>query len=170
MYHSVATLTPNGTVMIAGSNPNLDRSEVNYGTEYRVEWLSPPYMTEQRPVIASGGPTQIPFGKTVEYKVTLPGGNSNLQGMSSFYTIQCLPNLPSDFERSHTHGSGVCNSRCACKFSHGISASLPVSGRANSHRDGTSQWQYLSPRAWMALRRQQWCSERGHQSDGGRRQ
>ncbi|TRM62545.1 glyoxal oxidase N-terminus-domain-containing protein [Schizophyllum amplum] len=42
MYHSVATLTPRGDVMIAGSNPNLDRSEMRYGTEYRVEWLAPP--------------------------------------------------------------------------------------------------------------------------------
>ncbi|KAG1877743.1 putative copper radical oxidase [Suillus subalutaceus] len=35
MYHSVATLTPNGDIMVAGSNPNLDRSEVKYGTGNR---------------------------------------------------------------------------------------------------------------------------------------
>lgn len=51
MYHSVATLTPSGAIMIAGSNPNLDRSEIRYGTEYRVEWLSPPYMQMERPEI-----------------------------------------------------------------------------------------------------------------------
>ncbi|TFK76240.1 putative copper radical oxidase [Pluteus cervinus] len=51
MYHSVATLTPSGDIMIAGSNPNLDRSEVKYGTEYRVEWLHPPYMMSKRPEI-----------------------------------------------------------------------------------------------------------------------
>lgn len=64
MYHSVATLTPEGTVMIAGSNPNLDRSEVMYGTEYRVEWASPPYMTQERPVI-SGMPSRMGFGQEV---------------------------------------------------------------------------------------------------------
>lgn len=85
LYHSVATLTPNGTVMIAGSNPNLDRSEIKYGTEYRVEWLSPPYMSTQRPVIASGAPRKIPFGKTVQFKVTLPEGDSNIQG------VHCIP-------------------------------------------------------------------------------
>ncbi|KAF6763868.1 copper radical oxidase [Ephemerocybe angulata] len=36
LYHSVASLTPRGDIMIAGSNPNLDRSEVAYGTEYRM--------------------------------------------------------------------------------------------------------------------------------------
>ncbi|KIM48799.1 copper radical oxidase [Hebeloma cylindrosporum] len=51
LYHSVATLTPTGDVMIAGSNPNLDRSEIEYGTEYRVEWLSPPYISQDRPEI-----------------------------------------------------------------------------------------------------------------------
>lgn len=51
LYHSVASLTPSGNIMIAGSNPNLDRSEVKYGTEYRVEWLDPPYMQQARPVI-----------------------------------------------------------------------------------------------------------------------
>jgi hypothetical protein len=51
MYHSVASLTPSGSIMIAGSNPNLDRSELKYGTEYRVEWLEPWYMFMERPEI-----------------------------------------------------------------------------------------------------------------------
>ncbi|EGG12803.1 uncharacterized protein MELLADRAFT_23250, partial [Melampsora larici-populina 98AG31] len=52
LYHSVATLTSSGKVMIAGSNPNLDRSTFKYPTEYRVEWLSPPYIgSADRPVI-----------------------------------------------------------------------------------------------------------------------
>ncbi|KAJ6463832.1 copper radical oxidase [Mycena vitilis] len=70
MYHSVATLTPNGTIMIAGSNPNLDRSEIEYGTEYRVEWLSPPYMAKPRPEIKDG-PKQLGFGKTVVLTIQL---------------------------------------------------------------------------------------------------
>ncbi|KAF7338079.1 Copper radical oxidase [Mycena venus] len=35
MYHSVATLVPDGRIMIAGSNPNLDRSEVKRGLRSR---------------------------------------------------------------------------------------------------------------------------------------
>ncbi|KAJ7775159.1 copper radical oxidase [Mycena metata] len=73
MYHSVATLTPNGDIMIAGSNPNLDRSEVEYGTEYRVEWLRPPYMTKPRPQMMDV-PEQLQFGETVEITIQLPTG------------------------------------------------------------------------------------------------
>jgi hypothetical protein len=78
MYHSTATLTPKGDIMIAGSNPNLDRSEMIYGTEYRVEWLRPPYMTAERPVI-EGAPRVIGFGKRLKIHVKIP---SNLRGQN----------------------------------------------------------------------------------------
>lgn len=68
LYHSVATLTPNGDVMVAGSNPNLDRSEVMYGTEYRVEWFKPPYMTMDRPDILEGV-SDLGFGQVVTLKM-----------------------------------------------------------------------------------------------------
>ncbi|KAJ7085804.1 copper radical oxidase [Mycena belliarum] len=73
MYHSVATLTPRGDIMIAGSNPNLDRSEIMYGTEYRVEWLGPPYMAKARPQILDG-PRRLGFGQQAVFKVRLPPG------------------------------------------------------------------------------------------------
>ncbi|KAF5315884.1 hypothetical protein D9611_004964 [Ephemerocybe angulata] len=71
LYHSVASLTPRGDIMIAGSNPNLDRSEVAYGTEYRVEWLSPPYVQMNRPEIIST-PKNLMFGSTVTIQASLP--------------------------------------------------------------------------------------------------
>lgn len=71
LYHSVATLTPKGSLMIAGSNPNLDRSEVKYGTEYRVEWLSPPYMSQERPQL-NMVPRRVDFDETFELSVELP--------------------------------------------------------------------------------------------------
>ncbi|KAG8712628.1 hypothetical protein FRC08_014291 [Ceratobasidium sp. 394] len=49
LYHSVATLLPDGRVMIAGSNPNVDVETRKYRTEYQVEYISPPYMTKTRP-------------------------------------------------------------------------------------------------------------------------
>jgi len=61
MYHSVATLTPNATIMIAGSNPNLDVSTNEYGTEYRVEWLTPSYLKGPRPMYTNL-PSTINFG------------------------------------------------------------------------------------------------------------
>jgi hypothetical protein len=81
MYHSVATLTPNGDIMIAGSNPNLDRSAVTFGTEYRVEWLKPPYMAQERPVIlgVNGDEKKLRFGQQVVIKVQ-PVAGSSLRG------------------------------------------------------------------------------------------
>ncbi|KAI0819135.1 copper radical oxidase [Irpex lacteus] len=76
LYHSVATMTPSGMIMVAGSNPNLDRSEMKYGTEYRVEWLSPPYMAVERPETGDV-PRKIRFGRTIKFEVRLP---SSLQG------------------------------------------------------------------------------------------
>lgn len=83
LYHSVATLTPNGDVMVAGSNPNLDRSEVEYGTEYRVEWFGPPYMSMERPAFTAL-PTMIGFGQDVQVTLKLPSTTSsdlNIKGV-----------------------------------------------------------------------------------------
>ncbi|CAE6504231.1 unnamed protein product [Rhizoctonia solani] len=71
LYHSVATLVPDGSIMIAGSNPNLDLSTVEFGTEYRVEWLRPDYMSLPRPKI-TGLPKQIDFMKSFTLDITLP--------------------------------------------------------------------------------------------------
>lgn len=71
LYHSVATLTPRGNIMIAGSNPNLDRSEVRYGTEYRVEWLDPPYMSQHRPKILEAV-NIVEFNKAFQLTVSIP--------------------------------------------------------------------------------------------------
>ena len=42
-----------------------------YGTEYRVEWLNPPYMNAERPVLQSV-PQLIGFNQTVKLNVRLP--------------------------------------------------------------------------------------------------
>ncbi|TFK54735.1 copper radical oxidase [Heliocybe sulcata] len=74
LYHSVATLTPDGDVMIAGSNPNLDRSEVKYGTEYRVEWFRPPYMRGERPEWVSKAPRLFDYGRSMQVEAKLQLG------------------------------------------------------------------------------------------------
>ncbi|KAF8643860.1 hypothetical protein AX16_008876 [Volvariella volvacea WC 439] len=70
MYHSVASLMPNGNIMIAGSNPNLDRSEDEFGTEYRVEHLHPPYSSKERPKFLERI-THIPYHNTVSVRVDI---------------------------------------------------------------------------------------------------
>ncbi|KDQ18009.1 hypothetical protein BOTBODRAFT_171700 [Botryobasidium botryosum FD-172 SS1] len=78
LYHSVATLTPNGTIMVAGSNPNLDLSTTAYQTEYRVEWIYPPYMFKPRP--AYGGlPEKIQFGSQFVLGISIPSESSNVR-------------------------------------------------------------------------------------------
>ncbi len=80
MYHSAATLVPDGRILVAGSNPNLDRSELKYGTEYRAEWIYPPYLERLRPTIENC-PTQIDFGEMFHVIFNYPAAvDNNLQG------------------------------------------------------------------------------------------
>ncbi|TFK36000.1 glyoxal oxidase N-terminus-domain-containing protein [Crucibulum laeve] len=73
LYHSTATLTPNGTVMVAGSNPNDDVTTTKYATEYRLEFFSPPYMTQPRPTY-TGLPATVNYNTKFNLTVTLPTG------------------------------------------------------------------------------------------------
>jgi len=73
LYHSSATLVPDGRIMIAGSNPNLDRSTREYGTEYRVEWLSPPWLESAgRPTI-NNAPSNLLYGSSFDMDIDLSG-------------------------------------------------------------------------------------------------
>lgn len=78
LYHSVATLVPDGRIMITGSNPNLDRSTRKYETEYRVEWLSPGWMDDEssRPTAKfSTSTTTVAYDAEFELVVDLKAGN-----------------------------------------------------------------------------------------------
>ncbi|CUA72303.1 hypothetical protein RSOLAG22IIIB_00968 [Rhizoctonia solani] len=65
MYHSAATLLPDGSVFVSGSNPNADFIGPNVGykypTEYRVERFYPDYFNERRPE-PKGIPKTITYG------------------------------------------------------------------------------------------------------------
>ena len=64
MYHSSATLLPDGSVFISGSNPHPDYSPTKrYATEYAVEIFYPFYYNKRRPEPA-GIPTTISYGGT----------------------------------------------------------------------------------------------------------
>ncbi|KAF5360001.1 hypothetical protein D9758_007636 [Tetrapyrgos nigripes] len=71
MYHSGATLTPNGTIFIAGSNPNEDVCFAKYNTEYRAEYLDPPYMFKPRPSY-TGLKGILGYNETFELQIELP--------------------------------------------------------------------------------------------------
>ncbi|KAJ7307786.1 glyoxal oxidase N-terminus-domain-containing protein [Mycena albidolilacea] len=78
IYHSTASLTPNGTIMLAGSNPNADVSTIKYATEYRLEFLSPPYMTVERPSY-TGLPATFDFKSKITLDVDLPEGAKDVK-------------------------------------------------------------------------------------------
>ncbi|KAF7317558.1 hypothetical protein MKEN_00842700 [Mycena kentingensis (nom. inval.)] len=79
MYHSSASLTPNGTVVLAGSNPNGDSVATGkYPTEYRLEFLSPPYMNAPRPIY-TGLPRTLKYKTTFTLSVTLPQTTKNVK-------------------------------------------------------------------------------------------
>ena len=66
LYHSVALLLLDGTLMIAGSNPNempvLNPSEANpFTTEFRVQIYTPPYLSGDK---ASRRPTSVQLSAT----------------------------------------------------------------------------------------------------------
>lgn len=66
MYHSSATLLPDGSVFSSGSNPNADfvpqdAPGYKYFTEYRVERFYPDYFTSARPN-PTGLPTSLSYG------------------------------------------------------------------------------------------------------------
>ncbi|KAF4618750.1 hypothetical protein D9613_010182 [Agrocybe pediades] len=77
MYHSTASLTPNGTIMMAGSNPNQDVSTVEFATEYRFEFYSPPYLSQPRPTY-TGLPSTVNFNQKFELNVDLPPGTASV--------------------------------------------------------------------------------------------
>jgi len=62
MYHSSATLLPDGSVFVSGSNPNSDYNiTATYPTEYRVETFYPSYYNQRRPE-PQGLPQQLAYG------------------------------------------------------------------------------------------------------------
>ncbi|KAF9062726.1 copper radical oxidase [Rhodocollybia butyracea] len=81
LYHSGITLTPSGSVFLAGSNPNPTVVEnATFNTEFRVQFLNPPFTTRSRPTL-SGFPEQVAFNKNVTVDIDIPGDldTSNLQ-------------------------------------------------------------------------------------------
>ncbi|CAE6420205.1 hypothetical protein ACGC1H_004865 [Rhizoctonia solani] len=72
MYHSSATILPDGSVFVTGSNPNADYnvgSNIKYPTEYRVERFYPSYYSERRPE-PNGLLSQLGYGGNY-FNVTL---------------------------------------------------------------------------------------------------
>jgi hypothetical protein len=76
LYHSTATLTPMGNIMLAGHNPHsIVNNNTEYPTEFRVEYLNPPYMFKARPVLGKL-PARIDYNTEVTVSVSVPASLS----------------------------------------------------------------------------------------------
>ncbi|KAJ7621340.1 glyoxal oxidase N-terminus-domain-containing protein [Roridomyces roridus] len=80
LYHSTVTLTPQGNLWLAGSNPNANTTVFppgvpGYSTEFRVETLDPPYMELPRPIL-SDVPQKIAFNENFTIGIDIPEGVS----------------------------------------------------------------------------------------------
>ncbi|KAL8291911.1 hypothetical protein RQP46_002169 [Phenoliferia psychrophenolica] len=78
LYHSSATLLPDGRIWISGSNPNDDVSNTPYATRYQNEIFSPPYIYGTRPTY-TGLPTNILYGTTFSLKIAVPSAAKVVQ-------------------------------------------------------------------------------------------
>lgn len=81
MYHSGITLTPSGSIFLAGSNPNPGVVEnATFNTEFRVQFLNPPFTARSRPTI-SGVPKKLAFNQNFTVDIDIPADldTSNIQ-------------------------------------------------------------------------------------------
>ncbi len=95
MYHSTIMLTPQGNLLIAGSNPNNSActglDQVQFPAEHRVQILDPPYMTQERPKILSV-PDKVVFGQNVTVPIKLPRKlcESVILGQAAHQAFACV--------------------------------------------------------------------------------
>ncbi|KAG5643432.1 hypothetical protein DXG03_000940 [Asterophora parasitica] len=75
LYHSSAILLPDGSVFVAGSNPNVDVNTTTiFPTEYRSEIFYPPYFGASTRPTPSGVPKSISYGGN-SFDITIPASS-----------------------------------------------------------------------------------------------
>jgi hypothetical protein len=62
MYHSTALLLADGSLIVSGSNPNKDVTDVKWGTSYVVERWYPKWYNEPRPTVVGSFPKSLSYG------------------------------------------------------------------------------------------------------------
>ncbi|CAG8608396.1 10960_t:CDS:2 [Paraglomus occultum] len=125
MYHSVATLIPDGSVWVAGSNCNQNYNPGGpYPTEYRVENFVPPYLSgNARPQITAfnnqtslnASPIRVTYNVGIPVTYTLtgtpgtitativqPGFHTHSQGMSMRIVHLQITNIASSGQNTYT--------------------------------------------------------------------
>ncbi|CAG8560507.1 10189_t:CDS:2 [Paraglomus brasilianum] len=96
LYHSVAMLIPDGTIWVAGSNPNPNpRQNVQFITEYRAEVFTPPYIDASKPRITitsfnssaiNKAPINVKYSAEYQVTFTIAGGQPGTITSSLIHT------------------------------------------------------------------------------------
>ncbi|KAH9042440.1 DUF1929-domain-containing protein [Lactarius pseudohatsudake] len=72
LYHSSAILLPDGSVMVAGSNPNIDVNLTTiYPTTYTAEYFYPPYFSASTRPVPQNVPKTLSYGGD-SFDITVP--------------------------------------------------------------------------------------------------
>lgn len=75
LYHSSAILLPDASVMIAGSNPNIDvNTSAIYPTTYKIEYFYPNYFSAPTRPQPTGVPTTLSYGGN-SFDITVPSNS-----------------------------------------------------------------------------------------------
>lgn len=75
LYHSSAILLPDASVLIAGSNPNVDvNTSTVFPTTYTAERFYPPYFSASTRPVPTGVPTNISYGGPY-FNITVPSSS-----------------------------------------------------------------------------------------------
>lgn len=91
LYHSSAILLPDASILIAGSNPNVDvNTSTIYPTTYQAEIFYPPYFSAGTRPQPSGMPKQLTYGGN-PFDITIPptsySGSSNDAAAGAMVTL-----------------------------------------------------------------------------------
>lgn len=91
LYHSSAILLPDGSVFVAGSNPNVDVNLTTvFPTEYRAEIFYPPYFGASTRPSPSGIPKTLTYGGD-SFDITIPAssysGPSNSAADNTYVSV-----------------------------------------------------------------------------------
>ncbi|CAK5284242.1 unnamed protein product [Mycena citricolor] len=80
LYHSTALLLPDASVLVAGSNPNVDVNVTTiFPTQYQAEIFYPPYFSASNRPVPTGIPSSISYGGNY-FNVTLPSSSYSGSG------------------------------------------------------------------------------------------
>ncbi|KAJ7139027.1 glyoxal oxidase N-terminus-domain-containing protein [Mycena epipterygia] len=83
LYHSSAILLPDASVLIAGSNPNVDvNTTAFFPTQYQAEIFYPPYFAAATRPVPTGIPSNISYGGN-SFDVSIPASSYSGSGSAA---------------------------------------------------------------------------------------